>query len=399
MARVRKGGKWRSTKGSWYGGPRDAQDNDRPALQGATNKVPGIARFDRSTLGDTFEVRAPNGKTIRVRQTDIGPAPWTGKGLDVNYTAVKALGYTEGNFPTGAKLQYRRIGRGDQTSGGVAVARGGKRGKRGRTRSTGSDPDLTLAQQQATVQFGPEESQLQSLLKSAASNYEDDVTRAEEGAKATQLISRASRPRVKAIYAQSTKDTDTANQDVLTAFGKLGAAADPYRAVTARDMAGWKGRIASARSNSLQGLTDREIEAVAGKSQALQKATADYRGDVEKLSDRSTALGREKGAAMAAQLGAIKGKRAESAAELRKIRLQGQIDLNKEKMENASEAEQKRLDRENSVLIERMGNQTSRANAKTSAASKGGGSARGWAATSPPAARRSGAFTPTTRAR
>ena len=98
-------------KWSWYGGPRDNADNDRPALQGATNKVPGIARYNRSTLGHWFRVTGPNGKSIIVQQTDIGPAPWTGKGVDVNYTAVKALGYTEGNFPTGARARVEYLGK------------------------------------------------------------------------------------------------------------------------------------------------------------------------------------------------------------------------------------------------------------------------------------------------
>ncbi len=84
---------------SWYGGPRDSQDNDRPALAGASNREPGIAVYNRGTLGGYWRVKFPNGRSLTVRQTDIGPAPWTGKKVDVNYTAVKAAGYTEGNYP------------------------------------------------------------------------------------------------------------------------------------------------------------------------------------------------------------------------------------------------------------------------------------------------------------
>lgn len=96
---------------SWYGGPRDSQDNDRPALPGASNKNPGIAVYNRRTLGGWWRVVFPNGRSLVLQQTDLGPAPWTGKKVDVNYTAVKAAGYTEGSYPTGAQVEYHFLGR------------------------------------------------------------------------------------------------------------------------------------------------------------------------------------------------------------------------------------------------------------------------------------------------
>ncbi len=95
---------------SWYGGPHDSQDNDQPA-SGVPNTVPGIAIMNRSTLGGWWEVTMSNGRTVKLQQTDIGPAKWTGKKIDFNYTAVKELGYTERNFPTGATASARYLGR------------------------------------------------------------------------------------------------------------------------------------------------------------------------------------------------------------------------------------------------------------------------------------------------
>lgn len=98
-------------KTSWYGGPRDSGDNDRPALPGATNKNPGIAVYNRQTLGGWWRVVFPNGRSLVLQQTDLGPAPWTGKKVDVNYTAVRKAGYTEGSYPTGATVEYHYLGK------------------------------------------------------------------------------------------------------------------------------------------------------------------------------------------------------------------------------------------------------------------------------------------------
>jgi hypothetical protein len=94
---------------SWYGGPNDGQDNDKPA-SGVPNTVPGIAVMNSRTLGGWWEVTMSDGRKVRLQQTDIGPAAWTGKKLDFNHTAVKQLGYTEQNFPTGGSASARYLG-------------------------------------------------------------------------------------------------------------------------------------------------------------------------------------------------------------------------------------------------------------------------------------------------
>lgn len=79
-------------KVSTYGGPNDSQDNNRPALQGASNKNPGIAVYNQHTLGGYWLVTNSNGRTRVIQQTDIGPSPSTGRKVDVNPPAAKQLG-------------------------------------------------------------------------------------------------------------------------------------------------------------------------------------------------------------------------------------------------------------------------------------------------------------------
>ncbi len=96
-------------KVSWFGGPHDATDSGHTA-SGGTTKEPGIAVYNHGTLGGYWRVRAPNGKVAVLRQTDIGPAPWTGRKVDVTYSALGQLGYNEGNFPTNSQVSAEYLG-------------------------------------------------------------------------------------------------------------------------------------------------------------------------------------------------------------------------------------------------------------------------------------------------
>jgi hypothetical protein len=101
-----------SGRGSWFGfapGWHDSEDNGRNA-SGLPQSVPGIALPSRSTLGQHFMVTAPNGKTLDLTQVDLGPAKWTGRGIDINATAAKAFGYTTGNFPTNGTFSWKPVG-------------------------------------------------------------------------------------------------------------------------------------------------------------------------------------------------------------------------------------------------------------------------------------------------
>lgn len=107
-------------KGSYFGGPHDSTDSGHTAT-GGTTAEPGIAVYNHGTLGGYWRVTAPNGRTVVVRQTDIGPAPWTGRKIDVTYSALGKFGYGEHNFPTDQgefKAQY--LGK-NQPKGGEVV--------------------------------------------------------------------------------------------------------------------------------------------------------------------------------------------------------------------------------------------------------------------------------------
>lgn len=104
------GGQKLTGKISWFGGPNDAMSGPTTA-SGAPVSQPGISTYNKGTLGGYWRVKLPNGKTAVLKQTDIGPAPWTGKKFDFTSSSLKGLGYSEKNFPTGATITGEYLGK------------------------------------------------------------------------------------------------------------------------------------------------------------------------------------------------------------------------------------------------------------------------------------------------
>lgn len=94
-----------TVKGSWFGSYSGQHSWSDPSAgthtaSGTSLNTPGIALPTKSTLGQMFTVTGPNGNSITVPQTDVGPANWTGRGVDLTGSAAEMMGYTPHNFPT-----------------------------------------------------------------------------------------------------------------------------------------------------------------------------------------------------------------------------------------------------------------------------------------------------------
>ncbi len=107
------GAPWQTAKGSWfsqYSGKYQWVDTgDAPGSNalGVPDSLQGIAFPSRATLGKWFEVGAPNGNILTLRQTDIGPGARTGRGIDIAAAAAERFGYTPLNFPTDGIFRWR----------------------------------------------------------------------------------------------------------------------------------------------------------------------------------------------------------------------------------------------------------------------------------------------------
>ena len=95
-------------RASWYGNYGNFHDpSDRPGSNalGVPEGQQGIALPSRNTLGQWFNVTTPDGRTFQLQQTDVGPAGWTGRGVDISAAAAGRMGYTPSSFPTDAPFK------------------------------------------------------------------------------------------------------------------------------------------------------------------------------------------------------------------------------------------------------------------------------------------------------
>lgn len=107
---------------SWFGGPGDPTSGPTTA-SGLPVAVPGIAIYDPGTLGNFWLLKGPGSFLAIVEQTDLGPAPWTGRKIDYTYTLVKLAGYTTSNFPTDSTARAVNLGKGvDEANANIASA-------------------------------------------------------------------------------------------------------------------------------------------------------------------------------------------------------------------------------------------------------------------------------------
>lgn len=104
-----------SGKASWYSQFdgrfvwRDLSDKPRSNALGVPDWAQGISLDDRRTLGTWFSVTAPNGVKSIEQQTEIGPAPDTGRTIDISAAAAERFGYSPGDFPTDGAFSWTRV--------------------------------------------------------------------------------------------------------------------------------------------------------------------------------------------------------------------------------------------------------------------------------------------------
>ena len=119
-------------RGSWYSqfppfGWFDPGDRPGSNALGVPDWQQGIATPGRKDLGKWFNVTPPGGGIpYPMQKTDVGPAKWTGRGVDISAAGAHQMGYTPKNFPTDAsfKIEPRDEPRGLGSSAGLPVQAG-----------------------------------------------------------------------------------------------------------------------------------------------------------------------------------------------------------------------------------------------------------------------------------
>jgi hypothetical protein len=181
--------------------------------------------------------------------------------------------------------------------------------------------DRTIAEAEADLRVGPQISQIRDLYDQAARQKVSDIRAAQQGAQSAIAFANAQRPTVKTTYKTGQNVANAAAADVETAFGKLGAAADPYRAVTSREQGGARNRINEARIGALQELTERATGAKAGMALAINQARSDYALNRQQLNQKLSDLLGQRGTTIAGRLATLSNQRAERAAKIRTAKI------------------------------------------------------------------------------
>jgi hypothetical protein len=179
-----------------------------------------------------------------------------------------------------------------------------------------------IAEAEAKIRFGSERAGLAALVGQAQEEYKTDL-RTARGMAATAIRSaRKGRRPLRKIYNEAQAAADTAHQDVEAAFGRLGAAADPFKAVTDREFALAEQRRADSAAAARRDLIAQENEAKLGRMFAVGQAKTRYTSTLNQISDRLRDVGDREGAYIVSRLGELReaGTKHRQAIELENIK-------------------------------------------------------------------------------
>jgi hypothetical protein len=183
--------------------------------------------------------------------------------------------------------------------------------KRNNRRSRNNN-DLTIAQAEGNVRYGPQVTQVRDLYTQAAEQKVSDINAAKQNAASAIAFARGSRPEVNAIYKRGGNVAKTAAAEVANAFAPLSAGADPFRAAAARESQGAKTRMAEAASAARQELVDRATAAKSGQGFAVNQAQQTYASSAKKLGQKLQDVLGERGSYISGRLGTLANQRAEA---------------------------------------------------------------------------------------
>jgi hypothetical protein len=199
--------------------------------------------------------------------------------------------------------------------------------------------DVRTVRARARVKYGPERSTIKALVGQAETNLASDLTSADAAAKSAVHFAKKARKPVENVFKEARSQADAAHSDVETAFGKIGAGADPFRAATAREQANRHQAVALAGAKALTDLTQQQVAAKAGGLYARNQAFANYHKDLSDLSTRLRDVNSRQGDFASQELSSLQDARSKAKIPLKvaKINQAGQDRRSAKSLENSKE--------------------------------------------------------------
>lgn len=174
-------------------------------------------------------------------------------------------------------------------------------------------PITRQARSEARLRFGPQRFALQELIAQAVQTRDANLHAAAGADRAIQMILGRARRETTRNYAQAGAAGAGTTAMVGEALAPLGPGADPFRAAIAREGGVGANRLTEGRTDALQELTNRRLEATSGRAYAQQAATRQYSADIGKVGRSYLELAGEEGAFTQGRTGELRREAADRA--------------------------------------------------------------------------------------
>jgi hypothetical protein len=195
------------------------------------------------------------------------------------------------------------------------------------------------AQAEATLRTAPQASVLREMLIQAMSDRDVAIKAATGAAHGVTAAVAKAGPSLKHVYSDAINQAHGTSATVDATLSSMGAVAGPYQAAMARERGTGADRLSQSLTSALSELSNRRIEAAAGRAQATNAALSEYSTTKAKLTRQASDLANQSGLYASTRLGEL------TDAE-RKARQQA----HQQALTRRSQAVQNALSRKNSRL-------------------------------------------------
>lgn len=248
------------------------------------------------------------------------------------------------------------------------------------------------AQAQGALRVAPQQAALGEALAQAIADRDSAIRAASVASRGISAAIAQGRKRNRSVYGKALEQGNRITASVDSALANLGGVATAHRASLVRERGVGQERLSESLANSLREMSDRKIEAAAGRAWRMQAARGEYAGEKAKIGARRADLAREQGLAASVAYGGLLEKESQREFTATQNALQREFQgtqnlLSRKNQRNLAKsaqrarrlegetdrqfrARQKALDRANAQAMNNADNATSLAKSQRAAAAK-----------------------------
>lgn len=151
------------------------------------------------------------------------------------------------------------------------------------------------AQAEATLRTAPEASVLREMLMQAMSDRDTAIAAATGAARGVTSAVNKAGPSLKKAYGSAIDESHGTAATIDATLSQMGASAGPVQAAMARERGTGADRLSASLASALSELSNRRVEAAAGRAQATNAALGEYSSTKDKLTRQALDLSNQSG--------------------------------------------------------------------------------------------------------